>query len=282
LDALVTTEWLVAELGATDLRVVDATYFGSVPGRPGGNARERFAAAHIPGAVFLDLESLADTTSDLPSMLPSPGRFAERMTSLGIGDGDRIVLYDASHYHTATRAWWMLRHFGARDIAILDGGLAKWQAEGRPVASGSEQPVPRTFTARPGAGSVRTLDQMKANVASGAEQMLDARSPARFSGEEPDPRPGTDAGHIPGSKNLPYGRLINADGTWKTAEALRAEFDAAGIDLSKPLVTTCGSGITAAVLAFGAHLLDNEAALYDGSWSEWGSDPATPKATGAA
>ncbi|MBN8813992.1 MAG: 3-mercaptopyruvate sulfurtransferase [Sphingomonas sp.] len=282
MDALVTTEWLAGELGASDLRVVDATYFGSVPGGPGRNARAEYQAAHIPGAVFLDLETLADATSDLPSMLPPPGQFAERLGSLGIGNGDRIVLYDVSHYHTSTRAWWMLRTIGARNVAILDGGLAKWRAEGRPVASGVEHPTPRSFTARFDPKGVRTLDQMKVNVASRTEQMLDARGAARFTGEEADPRPATASGHIPGSRNLPYGRLLNADGTWKRYDALRAEFDAAGIDLAKPLVTTCGSGITAAVLAFGSHLLGNDAALYDGSWSEWGGDPSTPKSTGTA
>lgn len=282
MDALVTTEWLAGELGAGDLRVVDATYFGSVPGAPQRDAAAEFAAAHIPGAVFLDLETLVDADTDLPSMLPPPDQFAARMGSLGIGDGDRIVLYDASHYHTATRAWWMLRTFGARNVAILDGGLAKWRAEGRAVESGMAQPAQVAFSARFDRHRVRTLEQMKANTANLGEQMLDARSPARFSGAEPDPRPGTGAGHIPGSKNLPYGRLLNPDGTWKTGTALQAEFDAAGIDLAKPLVTTCGSGITAAVLAFGAHLLGNDAALYDGSWSEWGADPTAPKAMGPA
>ncbi|MEO5493187.1 MAG: sulfurtransferase [Sphingomonas sp.] len=282
MDALVTTEWLANELGADDLRVVDATYFGSVPGGPGGDARAQYEAAHIPGAVFLDLDTLADTTTDLPSMLPPRDQFAARLGSLGVGDGDRTILYDVSHYHTATRAWWMLRTMGARDVAILDGGLAKWRAEGRPVASGTEHPATRPFTARLDPARLRTLDQMRANVASGGEQMLDARSPARFSGDEPDPRPGTAAGHIPGSRNLPYGRLLDADGTWKRGETLQAEFDDAGIDLAKPLVTTCGSGITAAVLAFGAYLLGNHAALYDGSWSEWGGASDTPKATGAA
>lgn len=282
MDALVTTEWLAGELGADDLRVIDATYFGSVPGAPARDARAEYEAGHIPGAVFLDLETLADPATDLPSMLPTPDEFAARMGSLGIGDGDRVVLYDVSHYHTSTRAWWMLRTMGARQVAILDGGLAKWRAESRPVASGAERPVPRAFVARFNPGRVRTLGQMTANIASGAEQMLDARGAARFSGEEPDPRPGTAAGHIPGSKNLPYNRLLNPDGTWKTLTALRAEFDAAGIDLARPLVTTCGSGITAAVLAFGAHLLGNDATLYDGSWSEWGGNTDTPKATGAA
>lgn len=282
MDARVTTQWLANELRADDLRVVDATFFGSVPGRPQRDAAAEFAAGHVPGAVFLDLETLADASSDLPSMLPPADQFAARLGSLGIGDRDRIVLYDVSHYHTATRAWWMLRTFGARDVAILDGGLAKWRAERRPVETGAAQPARAMFAAGLQDGRVRTLDQMKANVAGRHEQVLDARSPARFSGDEADPRPGTGAGHIPGSKNLPYARLLNADGTWKKGAALKAEFDAAGIDLGKPLVTTCGSGITAAVLAFGAHLLGNEAALYDGSWSEWGSDLSTPKATGAA
>jgi thiosulfate/3-mercaptopyruvate sulfurtransferase len=204
------------------------------------------------------------------------------MQSLGVGDGSRIVLYDASPLHTAARAWFMLRTFGVTDVAILDGGLAKWRAEGRPTASGAERLRHRHFTVRPNAAGVRTLAQMQANLDSHAEQVLDARSAARFTGEEPDPRPATAAGHIPGSKHLHYGALFDADGTWKTGDALRAAFDGAGIDLSKPLVTTCGSGITASVLAFGAHLLGREAAVYDGSWSEWGADPATPKATGPA
>jgi len=282
MDSLVTTEWLAGELGANDLRIVDATYLSSLPGAPTGDPAAEYEAAHIPGAVFMDLAELADTNTDLPSMLPSPEKFASRMQSLGLGDGSRIVIYDSSPFHTAARAWWMLRTFGAHDVAILDGGLAKWKAEGRETASGKETLRHRHFTVWADDKGVRNLEQMKANVDSGAEQVLDARSAARFTGEEPDPRPATHAGHIPGSKNLPYGRLFNADGTWKQGDALRAEFEAAGIDLNKPLVTTCGSGITAAVLAFGAHLLGNEAALYDGSWSEWGADRSTPKAMGPA
>ncbi|WP_375398325.1 sulfurtransferase [uncultured Sphingomonas sp.] len=282
MDALVTTEWLAGELGAGDLRVVDATYLPALPGGPNDDPATDYAAAHIPGAVFMDLADLADTNTDLPSMLPPPEKFASRMQSLGLGDGSRIVLYDNSLYRTAARAWFMLRTFGAHDVAILDGGFAKWQKEGRPVAAGRDQLRHRHFTVWADRSGVRDLNQMKANLDSGAEQVVDARSPARFSGEEPDPRPGTEAGHIPGSKNLPYGTLFNDDGTWKTGEALKAEFVAVGIDLAKPVVTTCGSGITASVLAFGAHLLGNEAAVYDGSWSEWGADRSTPKATGAA
>ena len=279
MDSLVTTEWLANELGANDLRIVDATYFGGSGDR---DAAAEYQTAHIPGAVFMDLAEIADTSSTLPSMLPRPEKFASRMQSLGLGDGSRIVLYDNSPLRTAARAWFMLRTFGAHDVAILDGGFAKWQAEGRDTASGKEQLRHRHFTVWADDSGVRTLDQMKANVDSGAEQVLDARSAARFTGEEPDPRPATHAGHIPGSKNLPYGALFNEDGTWKTGDALKAAFEDAGVDLSKPLVTTCGSGITAAALAFGAHLLGNDAAVYDGSWSEWGADRSTAKATGAA
>lgn len=280
MDMLVSTEWLASELGASDLRVVDATYF--LPSDGCGAAAE-YEAGHLPGAVYMDLENLVDTSTDLPNMLPSPEKFASRMQSLGLGDGSRIVLYDNSPYHTATRAWWMLRLFGAHDVAILDGGIKKWKAEGRDLASGKETLRHRHFTVWKDDTTLRTLDQMKANVESGAEQVLDARSPARFTGEEADPRPRTHAGHIPGSKNLRYSALLNEDGTWKQGQALKDAFAGAGIDLSQPLVTTCGSGITAAVLLFGARLAGAEkVALYDGSWSEWGADPSTPKAMGAA
>lgn len=279
MDALVTTEWLANELTANDLRVVDATQFLAEHGR---NAAAEYEAAHIPGAVFMDLAEIADTNNPLPSMLPSPEKFASRMQSLGLGDGSRIVLYDDSPLHSAARAWWMLHTFGAHDVAILDGGIAKWKAEGRPTTSGKETLRHRHFTVWADDSGVRSLNQMKANVASGAEQVLDARSSARFTGEEPDPRPATHAGHIPGSKHLYYADLFNTDGTWKTGDALKAAFTGAGVDLSLPLVATCGSGITAAVLVFGAGLLDNKAALYDGAWAEWGADLSTPKAMGPA
>lgn len=279
MDSLVTTEWLANELGASDLRIVDASYF--LPDHK-CNAAAEYEAAHIPGAVFMDLAEIADTTSSLPSMLPPPEKFASRMQSLGLGDGSRIVIYDDSPLKTSARAWWMLRTFGAHDVAILDGGMAKWRAEGRPTESGKPALRHRHFTVWADRKGVRTLGDMKANVESAAEQVVDARSAARFTGEEPDPRPATHAGHIPGSKNMPYSALFNADGTWKSPDAIRAEFVAAGIDPARPVVTTCGSGITAAVLLFGLHLIGNEAALYDGSWSEWGADLTTPKATGAA
>ncbi|CAN5622874.1 3-mercaptopyruvate sulfurtransferase [soil metagenome] len=282
MDSLVTTEWLAGELGANDLRVVDATYFTALPGEAPRDAAAEYEAAHIPGAVFMDLGELRDTASDLPMMLPSAEKFASRMQSLGLGDGSRIVLYDNSPHHTSARAWWMLRTFGAHDVAILDGGIAKWQAEGRDTASGKETLRHRHFTVWADDSGVRTLDQLKANIDSGAEQVVDARSAARFAGEEPDPRPATHAGHIPGSKNLPFGAMFNADGSWKPGDALKAAFEGAGIDVTRPVATTCGSGITASVLAFGLHLLGNNAAVYDGSWSEWGADRTTPKAMGAA
>jgi thiosulfate/3-mercaptopyruvate sulfurtransferase len=280
MQALVTTEWLAGEMGASDLRIVDASWFLPEHKR---DASAEYEAAHIPGAVFMDLTELADSATDLPMMLPAPEKFASRMQSLGLGDGSRIVIYDNSPLHTAARAWWMLRTFGAHDVAILDGGMAKWQAEGRETASGKESLRHRHFTVWADDGGVRTLEQMMANIDSKAEQVIDARSAARFTGEEPDPRPSTHAGHIPGSKNLPYATLFNGDGTWKQGEALKAAFTDAGVDPSQPMAATCGSGITAAVLVFGASLLGNtKVGLYDGSWSEWGRERATPKAVGAA
>lgn len=279
MDALVTTEWLAGELGANDLRVVDATLLAADSGR---NAAKEFEGGHIPGAVFMDLAELVDSSATLPNTMPPAEKFASRMQTLGLGDGSRIVLYDDSPWHTAARAWFLLRTFGAHDVAILDGGIAKWKSEGRELETGKPQVRHRHFTVWEDRAGVRDLTQMKANLDSGADQVLDARSEGRFTGAEPDPRPATHAGHIPRSKNLPVDRIFNADGTYKQGAALKAEYGQAGIDLAKPLVTTCGSGITASALAFGAHLLGKEAAVYDGSWSEWGAERDTPKATGAA
>jgi len=277
---LVTTEWLAAELGANDLRIIDATLFMADAGR---NARAEFEAKHIPGAVFLDLDELVDTANPLPNMLPTPEKFASRCQALGLGDGSRIVVYDNSPLHSAARAWWMLNIFGAHEVALLDGGFAKWQAEGRALESGKPVVRHRHFTVWGDTKPVRTMAQMTDNLRSKAEQVVDARSAGRFAGTEPEPHPGLRSGHMPGARNLPQTELFNADGTWKQGADLAAAFTAAGVDPTKPLVTTCGSGITAAVVAFGATLLGaKDVALYDGSWSEWGASPTAPVVTGAA
>jgi len=279
MDSLITTEWLASELGETDLRIADASWFLPEHQR---DPRAEFEAGHIPGAVFLDLDRLSDNCSPLPSMLPPPEAFAGRMQKLGLGDGVRIVLYDDSPLHSAARAWFLLRRYGARDVAILDGGRAAWKAQGRRFDSGPVSPEPRHFTIQAPQAQLRSLADMRANLVGCIEQVADARSPARFAGGEPEPRPGVVPGHIPGSLNLHYAKLFDAEGRWKRGDALRAAFTGAGIDLDRPVAATCGSGITAAILIFGLHLLDRDAALYDGSWAEWGSDPATPKATGTS
>jgi thiosulfate/3-mercaptopyruvate sulfurtransferase len=277
MDLLVSTEWLEAELGADDLRVIDATMF--LPGS-GRDARAEYEAAHIPGAVFFDFDDVSDTQSPLPHMLPQAHQFASRMQALGIGDGHRLVVYDNSPLHSGARAWWMVKTFGAPYVALLDGGLPKWRAEGRLLASMPERYRPGHFTARLDAGAV--VDK-KAMLALAGEEIVDARSGPRFAGEESEPRPGMASGHIPGSRNAPQGAFFHADNSWKLGDELRAVFDAAGVDLTKPMVTTCGSGVTAAVVLFGARLLGkHDVRLYDGSWSEYGADPDTPKAKGPA
>jgi thiosulfate/3-mercaptopyruvate sulfurtransferase len=280
MNSLVTTEWLERELGAPDLRVIDGSFFLAADGR---DARAEYEAEHIPGAVFLDIETVSDPDDPAPHMLPPEHRFASRMQSLGLGDGNRFIVYDNSPLHSGARIWWMLRIFGAHRVAMLDGGLQKWKAEGRPLESGKPQVRHGHFTASLDREAVADKAFMLSLIDSDSHVIADARGPARFAGDEAEPRPGLASGHMPGARNLPQGRLFNPDNSWKQGEALRAAFDEAGIDLSKPLATTCGSGITAAVLLFGAHLLGKEdVKLYDGSWSEWGADPSTPKAKGAA
>ncbi|HYG30089.1 MAG TPA: 3-mercaptopyruvate sulfurtransferase [Allosphingosinicella sp.] len=280
MESLVSTEWLAAELGAPDLRVADATIFLPGSGRDG---RAEYEAEHIPGAAFMDLEEIVAEDTPLPHMLPPAHKLASRMQSLGIGDRDRIVVYDNSPLHSAARAWWMLRTFGARRVAILDGGLAQWKAEGRPLESGSGPAKRAHFTPRLIRDAVADKTFLSALLGTGAWEIVDARPAPRFRGEQPEPRPGVQPGHIPGSRSLPQSELFVPDGRWKRGAALREVFEASGVDLSRPMVTTCGSGVTAAVLLFGAHLLGkDDVRLYDGSWSEWGADPALPKATGAA
>jgi thiosulfate/3-mercaptopyruvate sulfurtransferase len=275
---LVTTEWLAGELGKSDIRVIDATLFLAPHAR---SARAEFEAAHIPGAVFFDIDEVSDLTSSLPHMLPPPEKFASRMQALGLGDGSRIIVYDNSPLKSAARVWWMLTLFGAHEVAILDGGFAKWQAEGRATESGKPIVRHRHFTVWADKSFVRDAKQMTDNLRSKAEQVVDARSAGRFAGTEPEPRAGLRGGHIPGSRNLPYDQLFNEDGTYKSAEQIADAFKAAGIDLSKPLVATCGSGITAAVLAFGAALAGHpKVAIYDGAWSEWGASATNPVVTG--
>ena len=280
MELLVSTEWLANEIGASDLRVVDATWFMPDAGR---NAQAEYEGGHIPGAVFMDLQELADANSSLPNTLPPPEKFASRMQSLGLGDGSRIVVYDDSPFKSATRAYWMLTLFGAHDVAILDGGIAKWKAEGRALETGKSTLRHRHFTVWKDEKAVRNKADMLANLHSKEADVVDARGAGRFAGEEAEPRPDMASGHIPGSRNLPFGNLLNADGTWKRGDALTQAFTDAGVDLNKPMITTCGSGMTAAVVLFGARLTGkSDVALYDGSWSEWGLDKDTPKAQGAA
>ncbi len=274
LDGVVSTEWLGEHLGEPDLRVVDGSWHN--PPAKRDPARE-FADAHLPGAVFFDIDGIADTGSGLPHMLPSPAVFAKAVGALGIGDGERVVVYDSRGVVSAARVWWTFRVFGHDAVAVLDGGLPKWRAEGRPVASGGASPTPRPFTPRLRRELVRDLDQIKANLGAKREQVLDARSRGRFTGTEPEPRAGLRGGHIPGSLNLPYDELHAADGTLRPPAELRAAFVAARLDLGRPVVTTCGSGITASVLALALHRIGRpDTAVYDGSWTEWASREDTP------
>jgi len=276
MDTLVTTEWLARNLGEPDLAIVDSSAFMPADGR---DPAAEFIAAHILGARFLDINQVADRSNPAPHMLPSAAEFAAAMTGLGVGSSDRIVVYDNSPLRTAARGWFMFRHFGAERVAILDGGLQKWLSEGRPIESGEAQKPKARFEARELDSEVVSKNDLPGI----GIPILDARGRARFEGSEADPRPNVAAGHIPGAKNLPFASLYREDGTLKPDEELRAAFDALKIDPAQPFVASCGSGVTANSIIFAAHRLGGRRGkLYDGSWSEWGADPATPKETGPA
>lgn len=279
-DPLVSTEWLASHMSAPDIRIVDATFFLPPEGR---NAKEEYRNQHIPGAVYFDVEEIADTDSPLPSTVPDAVKFASRMRKMGLGDGNRIVVYDRDGFKGAARVWWMFRYFGHEDVQVLDGGLNKWVAEGRPVSDMPPMPQERHFTARVNRLLLRDFDQMKEIVSSASSQIADARPGPRFQGESPEPREGMKAGHMPGAANIPHSTLYNSEnGTMLDNAALLALFEKAGIDPKKPVVTSCGSGITAANLALALYRLgSSDVAVYDGSWSEWGQAEGVPVVTGA-
>ena len=277
MDTLVTTQWLASHLDEEDIAVVDCSAFMPADRR---DPRAEFVEGHIPGARFLDINEVADRSNPAPHMLPSMGEFGRAMSGLGVGRDDRIIVYDNSPLRTAARGWFMFRHFGAERVAILDGGFQKWRAEGRPVEGGEARPRAARFDAQARSGEVVTKEDI---IAGPGMPILDARGKARFEGSEPDPRPNVEAGHIPGSRNLPFATLYREDGTLKSDSELREAFEQLRIDPQASFIASCGSGVTANAILFAAHRLGGrQGRLYDGSWSEWGADPATPKERGPA
>jgi thiosulfate/3-mercaptopyruvate sulfurtransferase len=276
---LTETDELARDLDAPDLVIIDASWHMPAENR---NAYEEYLAEHIPGAIFFDIDEIADTKNGLPHMLPPPEKFSSRMRSMGIGDGSRIVVYDSVGLFSAARVWWTFRVMGVDDVSVLNGGLPKWKRECRPLESGPPRSrTARHFTARRNLDLVRDVSDIKALLKDRSAEIVDARAADRFAGKAPEPRPGLRSGHIPGSHNLPYAKLLNKDGTFKTGPEIERLFEEAGVDLAKPVVASCGSGITASVLALGlAQIGHRRAAVYDGSWSEWGADQNLPIETG--
>lgn len=265
---LVSTAWLAAHLRDPDLRVIDASWYLPDARR---DARAEYAAAHIPGARFFDIDDISDKRSSLPHMAPTPEMFISRMRAMGIGDGHQVVVYDGAGIFSAPRVWWTFRLMGKADVAVLDGGFPKWQAEGRPVEDMPPILRDRHMTIQRQSQLVRDVTQVAAAVKLGSHAVIDARPAGRFRGDDPEPRAGLRQGHIPGSRNLPFRNLLNDDGTMKEPDGLRAAFEAAGVDLSKPAITTCGSGVSAAILSLAMERIGkHDHALYDGSWAEWG------------